>query len=318
MKKFRKLPSVYKWLFWGILLQLLLLNISAAFYAYRFTHFHSIDGGSMKQHKNIFTKTWRLFTGPKLYLLPTKETPSFPYQNVLLTLKNNTSIAAWYSKQEKAKGCVLLFHGYTAEKSFLIKEAAQFKQWGYNVFLVDFRGHGASGGHTTFGYKESEEVAAAFSYARERGNQKIILYGVSMGAVAIMKATAEKRVQPAALIADMPFGSLQDHYIARARNNSLPPQPFPFLVTFYTGVENRYNGFDNTPVIFAKKISCPVLLEWGARDQYVTRDEINTIYERLISKNKQLAIYPEANHESYLQKEPALWKNKVNQFLESL
>jgi uncharacterized protein len=313
----RKLPSLLKWILWGLLLQFILINISAAFYAYRFTHLYSNAPSAKEKDKNIFSRTWRLFSGQRIYKLPMMDAPSFPCQPINLKTKDN-SITAWYSSQDGAKGCVLLFHGYTTNKSFLLNEAALFKQWGYNVFLVDFRGHGASTGHTTFGSQETDEVQQAFSFAKALGNKNIILYGVSMGAAVVLKATAEQKVQPTAIIADMPFASLQDHYKARARIIGFPSQPFAFLVTLWTGIENGYNGFDNAPVLYAKKITCPVLLEWGTKDPYVTGKETEAIFENLASKNKRMAIYPAANHESYLQVQPAGWEKEVTGFISSL
>ena len=104
------------------------------------------------------------------------------------------------------------FHGITASKDILRKEAEQFKAWGYNVLLVDFRAHGNSGGNkSSFGVKETDEVEKAFRFAQSKGNKNILFYGSSLGSVAIFKAVAENKVQPTAIIADMPFGSLQDH-----------------------------------------------------------------------------------------------------------
>ena len=114
----------------------------------------------------------------------------------------------------------MFFHGVTANKTHLLDEATAIRNWGYNVMLVDFRGHGNSEDfNTTFGVDETAEVAAAVNNATEKGNSKIILYGSSLGSVVILKAVSEGLVQPAAIIADMPFGSLQDHLKAREQEH---------------------------------------------------------------------------------------------------
>jgi alpha-beta hydrolase superfamily lysophospholipase len=314
--KYCQRNKILKWFLWAVFIQFLLINTSAALYAYRFTHLNNAQAN--KSSNNILVKTWRLFSGPKIYKLPCTDTATFPYQSIALKTKNNTVINAWYSSQDSAKGCVVFFHGYTANKSYLLKEAAQFKKWGYAVLLVDFRGHGASGGSTTFGFKESEEVVLAFTYAKAQGNKNIIFYGVSMGAVAIMKAASEKQVQPTALIVDMPFASLQHHYKSRARVIGFPQQPFAYLVTLWTGIENGYNAFDHNALDYAKGISCPVLVQWGTKDQYVTKEEIEKIFNNMASSNKHIAIYSNAGHESFLQVQPEVWEKEVTLFIAAL
>ena len=99
----------------------------------------------------------------------------------------------------------------------------------------------------------------------------------------------------------MPFGSLQDHLKARARVLGFPSEPFAFLVTFWMGVENGYNGFTHQTYKYAEKINCPVLMEWGDKDIYVTQGEIERIYKNLKTANKKLVVYTGANHEAFLQ-----------------
>jgi alpha-beta hydrolase superfamily lysophospholipase len=310
-----KFPKIVKWVFWVVAGQLILANISAAFYAYKFTHLYAADGTLQPLSKNIFSKTWRLFTGPKVCQLSQNRIPSFSYQAITLK-RGGKNIDAWYSRTDSARGCVIFFHGYTANKSFLLNEAALFKQWGYTVLLIDFRGHGESdGGTTTFGVEEADDVEKAFGFAKERGNKNIILYGVSMGAVAVFKAASEKDIQPTAIIADMPFASLKDYLKSRARVVGFPSQPFAFLVTLWIGIERGYNGFSHQAGRYAKAINCPVLLEWGERDEYVSKKETETIYHYLTSKNKKLIIYSTAGHESFLQVEPVTWQKEVKNFI---
>ena len=130
----------------------------------------------------------------------------------------------------------------------------------------------------------------AFQYARLKGNRKIILYGSSLGSVVIMKAVAENKIAPAAIIADMPFGSLQHHLKARASEMGFPSEPFAFLVTLWIGIENGYNGFNHQAYNYAKKINCPVLLQCGDRDMYVSENEIKSIYKNLEVAQKKLII----------------------------
>lgn len=315
--KSNKKKSLLKWIAWVIVVQLVLINISAALYAYKFTHFYN-KPESIISSQNIFSKTWKLFSGPKFYKIVKETEPSFPFENIQLKTVGGLAIHGWYSEQDSSKGCVILFHGITVNKSYLLKEAMVFHELGYNVLMIDFRGHGKSDGSTTsFGVDETEEVHEAFEFAKKQGNQEIILYGMSLGAVVIMKAVADKIVQPAAIIGEMPFGSLQDHLKSRAKVVGFPAQPFGFLVTLWMGVENGYNGFNHKTTGYAKKLNCPVLLQWGENDIYVAKNEIESVYKN-IPAQKKLVIYPGAEHSSLVNADEIKWISEVKSFLQGL
>jgi hypothetical protein len=54
-----------KWVLWALLVQFALANISAAIYAYKFTHFFKEPADWNVAHpKSVFDKTWKLFKGP--------------------------------------------------------------------------------------------------------------------------------------------------------------------------------------------------------------------------------------------------------------
>src|SRR5687768_1925580 len=314
----QKLRQYILWVVWILIIQIVLANISAAIYAYKFTHFFT-NPPPYKPTKNILAKTWKLFTGPRIYKLATDSTIPSEYEIIKLRTNNNLSIEGWYGSVDTPKGCIVFFHGITNNKSVLLEEANQFRSWGYNVLLIDFRAHGNSeGAKSSFGYKETDEVEKAFQYARLKGNKNIILYGSSLGSVVIMKAIAENKIAPAAIIADMPFGSLRHHLRARASEMGFPSEPFAFLVTLWIGIENGYNGFNHQAYNYAKKINCPVLLQCGDRDMYVSEKEIKRIYKNLEVAHKKLVIYPGANHQSFLQYDPIFWQKNITGFLDSL
>lgn len=315
-KRRRRLRSVIKWIGWVFLVQFILINISAALYAYKFTHLYTSDQDPSAASPNIFSKTWRLFAGPRVYKLPCIEQPAFSHTTVLLQTKNKTTIEAWYHHTDSAKGIVILFHGLSGNKTTVLEQANEFRYWGFDVMLVDARAHGNSGGNsTTIGYREAEEVKLAYDYARQAGQKNIYLWGFSMGAVQIIKAISDYSMQPAGVILEMPFGSLQSHLKKRMNSIGFPKQPFGFFITLWVGMEKGFNGFGFNSVQYAKKLSCPVLLEYGSRDQLVDPEDIKSIYKAISSPDKKLVVYEGANHESFLNKDPLLWRKEVGEFL---
>jgi uncharacterized protein len=314
----QKLRQLFIWIVWILVIQIILANISAAIYAYKFTRFYT-NPPPYQPAKNVFLKTWKLFVGPRIYKLPADTAAPPGYEKIKLQTNNQLPIEGWYSSSDSAKDCVVFLHGITNSKNILLPEAEQFKNSGYNVLLIDFRAHGNSGGNkSSFGVKETDEVQKAFEFAKAKGNKNILLYGSSLGSVVALKAVAEGKVNPLAVIADMPFGSLQDHLKARARTLGFPSEPFAFLVTLWIGIENGYNGFNHDTYNYAEKVKCPVLIQWGDKDIYVIEEEVNNTFQKLGSKEKRLIVYPGANHESYLRYDPVNWQKNVGSFIASL
>ena len=317
----KKRSGLFKWILWVLAVQFLLINISAAFYAYRLTHFYG-DGFEREPMaaKNILVRTWRLFTGPRYQKPVIGASPVFPYDTVMLKTSKGIYLDAWYAPADSfSKGTVIIFHGISTTKSSLLAEAGEFRYQGYNVMMVDFRAHGNSGGRTTtIGIREAEDVELAFSYIKERGEKNIFLYGSSMGAVAVMKAVADAKLRPSGLLLEMPFESMQTHLQARARLegfSGFAEKPFGFLVTAWISMERRSNGFRHRTPVYGTAISCPVLLQWGKQDRIVTGNETTRIFNAIASADKKLVIYDNAGHGSLLQFESAKWQENVGQFL---
>jgi alpha-beta hydrolase superfamily lysophospholipase len=297
----------------AIIFIFILMNIIAAFHAYRFTHF---DVANTKNHKflphSIAERTSLIFFGVNNPRPENKAKPNVPYE--VIKLHSNKEIEAWFIHAGHPKGTVILFHGYGGEKSSMLDKAGEFLGMGYNTFLVDFMGAGNSeGNQTTVGFKEGEEVKTCFDYLRERGEQNIILFGTSMGAVAILKAISDYHVHPQSIIMQSPFGTLYQTVRTRFDMMNIPAFPMAGLLVFWGGLENGFWAFGHNPVNYAKEVTCPALLMYGEQDIKVTRPEIDAIYKNL-PKEKVLKIFPLGGHENLL-KYKGDWENSVSSFL---
>ncbi len=299
---------------WTLLLFCLAGNIIAAVHAYKFTHFTS--GGVRTERLNLsfFSKVKLLFTGVDNPRPMNMETPSLPYTTIVLN--SNVKIECWcIPTDQKAKGTVLLFHGYTSNKSALLNRANVFLQNGYNCVLTDFMGSGGSGGNqTTIGYYEAVEVKDVYNYIKNTGEPHIFLYGSSMGAVAIMKSLKDYNLAPESIIIECPFGAMYKTVCARFDMFHVPRFPLAGMLLFWGSVENNFWGFSHNPTDYAKYIKCRTLLQYGEQDDRVTCSEIDNIYSNLKCP-KKLIIYPQAGHDDYLAKCTDDWTRNVITFL---
>ena len=302
MKKLRKI------FLRTILVLFVFVNIIAAFHAYKFTHFY--DAGEATPQ----SKLKAIFLGINAFKQQNAAADS-GFQKVILTTSSNLKLEGWYIPVKSAKGTVCLFHGHGGKKSGTNAEAEVFRKLGYNTLQLDFRAHGNSEGNTcTIGYDESEDVKLAYDYIKGKGEKNIVLWGISMGAATITKAINDYALQPNKVILEMPFGSIIDAAEGRIKMMGLPAEPLARLLTFWGGTEHGFWAFNMRPTEFAKKINCPVLLQWGKNDPRVTKKEVDDIYAN-ISTVKKLVVYNSSAHESLCEKENEKWVMEISSFL---
>lgn len=300
-----------------ILFGFLLINVVAFNHAYHFSHFDTDAQAKTVKPEDLSlpAKLKVLFTGisnPKPINAPLSVEPTEKFR---IPTHHGHTLDAWLLATPSPKGTVLLFHGYTAKKSDLIEEALAFNELGYDALMVDFYGSGNSdGSSTTIGYLESEDVANTYGYMERKGAKNIILFGASMGAVAIAKAVSDHGIEPSALILECPYGKLLTTVKNRFHIMGVPSLGFAELLVFWGGVQNGYWGFSMNTIEFAKHIRTPTLILAGKEDKRANFEEVEAIYENL-SGVKKLRLFEGAGHEPYLDRSPTEWKTEVNAFL---
>ncbi len=293
------------------------MNIVAYFHAFKFTHFSNTATTKTKgeEHLSVFQKINIILFGVNNPRPKNKIKPVLPFQTV--TLISNKKIEGWLIKADSSKGTVILFHGYSGEKSSMLDKAEIFLKLGYSAMLIDFMGSGGSeGNQTTIGFYEAEEVKTAVDYLQNQGETTIILFGTSMGAAAIMKAQNDYQFSVKSIIVECPFGTMLKTVQARFKTMSVPSFPMANLLVFWGGLQNGFNGFSHNPEDYATQISCPTLLLYGQQDSKVSIEETNKIYSNLQGK-KELKIYPKAGHENYLNKYKLEWTTDIKNFIDS-
>ncbi|MET4073708.1 alpha/beta fold hydrolase [Hymenobacter sp. UYCo722] len=302
------------------------MNAVAFFHAWRFTHFSNEPGVHSPNPEQLGPgrKLWMLLTGIRNPKPRTGPKPNFPVETVTIASPNGL-LEAWYARPDssRSRGTVALFHGYTSSKSHLIHEAGYFRHLGYNVLLVDQAGNGNSAGfRTTVGYREADDVAAAVRWLNDStrhqppaaSHQTLILYGVSMGAVAILRAEAELGIRPTANILECPYGNMRQTAYNRFESMHVPAFPMADLLVFWGGLQNSFWGFGLNAAHYASQIRTPTLLLWGTADPRVTRAETDAIFAHLAGP-KARYDFPGVGHEPYWQRYSADWEQQTRAFL---
>jgi uncharacterized protein len=305
---------------WYGLSMILFWNVLIAVRAWRFTHFSDVPktGEAVVNKAGFFSQLADRFKGRTYYKTANTEVPSKPYSTILLKTKKGLKIECWQIPVANARGTVILFHGLQGSKQNMLPEANLLTGMGYQTLLVDFRAHGGSDGYRcTVGADEQEEVKLAMQYLQQTGEKNIILYGASMGAAAVMHALKSyPELQPAKIILDMPFASYERLVEKWFEKSKYPTQPSATLFTFWAGLLNGKSFFKLSPSGYARSIQCPVLMQWGSKDNLVPEKDTRKIFDHIASSSKQFVIYEQCGHESYSVKEKDKWVKTVTAFLQ--
>ncbi|MCT7985500.1 lysophospholipase [Laspinema sp. A4] len=291
-----------------LVLGVILLNVSTYLLAYQMTHV-------------------RVSGEPELGMLKpsNSQTPSdrgLAYTTHRIPISQTAWLEAWLIPPNlpNSKGTVLLFPGNLGTKgSQLLGPAETFSSLGYDSVLIDFQGVGGSSGNTiTVGIKEAEDVVTSLEYVQSLNlPSPLILYGISMGTAAILRAISKYDIQPDAIILELPFSHLLNAIKVRFNYHKIPSFLIAELVVFWAGVQQGINGFTHNPIEFAKDVKCPALVIHGEQDKWTTVEEIQDLYENLQGP-KQIVISPEAGHNSLIGVNRNLWNSSINQFFDSL
>lgn len=225
--------------FLAVLALFVLLNVVAYRHAYRMTHFVPAGTKTKSPEKlSLPAKMWTLLRGveiPKPVVGPVKAEFPQPARTVNFVTRDGVKLEAWDIPASKEKGVAVMFHGYAVSRSALLGEARVLHELGWRTVLVDFRGSGGSEGDaTTLGWREAMDVTAATSWTRrEWPGVPVILYGQSMGAVAVLRAIATEGVKADGIILACPFDTLVHTVAHRYQAMGLPWFPFTQMLVFW-------------------------------------------------------------------------------------
>ncbi|MBY0424370.1 MAG: lysophospholipase, partial [Cytophagales bacterium] len=247
---------------WTLAVLFIIMNAVSMLHAYKFTHFieGKIEKTKSPDKLSLIDKLQTLVLGVSNPKPKTKKHPSQPYKTV--TLQSNKKIEIWHITPQDSphKGTVIIFHGYSGDKSSMLDRSDEFIHLGYHTLLVDFMGSGGSeGNQCTVGYKESENVKTVFDYLSAQGERNIYLYGTSMGAVAILKSIHDEGIKPKGIIIECPFGSMYQTTCARFKQMGVPCLPMAGFLVFWGGALNGFWALGHSPTAYAKKVNCPTL-----------------------------------------------------------
>ncbi len=223
------------------------------------------------------------------------------YRDVTLTTADGLHLSAWYVPVlEPGAPTVLLCHGLLDSKWTMLRLVPWLHQAGYNLLLLDFRGHGGSDHRpTTIGREEVLDIQAALDWLEAEGvGERVAGLGMSLGAAALVNTAAvDGRLD--ALVLDSLFADWSDTDFAQGYR--LPPD---WLVPDVPSPEQ-----------VLPNVHIPVLIIHGTADILTHVEHAHRLYAAA-NEPKDLWIN-DSGHAWSAWTYPDLYRRRVLDFLQS-
>lgn len=175
-------------------------------------------------------------------------------EEVEIEVEEGIYLHGLYSRESNPKGVILYLHGNRGNARWCQRQAEMFTGFGYNVFLLDYRGYGKSDGVITSSAQLYQDVQKVYDYLKKDFDEnRIIVAGYSLGTGMASYLAANN--QPNRLFLIAPFVSITD----------MKDRIFPLIPNFLIKypLDNKRHLAQST---------CPVVVLHGTDDEVIPYD----------------------------------------------
>ena len=217
------------------------------------------------------------------------------------------------------KFCIIC-HGYTGHAKEMGVYAERIFDRGFSILLPSARGHDNSEGkYIEFGWPERRDICGWINLINEKYDYpQIVLYGVSMGAAAVMMTVGEdipENVRCA--IEDCGYSSIREQFEHSLVNMLHMPKRLliwigSILIKVHTGINIWRDGYATKQLA---KCKIPMLFMHGTDDRFVPFEMLDKCYDSHPGPKEKLAVEG-AVHTSSCYTGGEMYWNKVIDFIE--
>lgn len=240
-------------------------------------------------------------------------------QDVTIESFDNLKLYGKYLPANSNKS-VIIVHGFGGSIEYMQQYCKFFYEKNFNILAVDCRAHGRSEGKCiTFGWLDRLDVLAWVNFLNEKTpDNKILLFGLSMGGATVCMAAGEKMKNVVGIIADCAFDNADrqiDHILQRKH--------FIFkkiLKKHLYSYSKRVHGFDcmlADAIKQVKKTSVPILYIHGDADDYVPIENMNNLYNATPVNLREKYVVEGAGHALCYPVAGVMYEKRIAEFIKS-
>jgi alpha-beta hydrolase superfamily lysophospholipase len=267
-----------------------------------------------------FASPYAIILPPTGHQYPIPQFQAYTFEPVDFQTFDHLRIKGYYRapEQGRPKAVIIFVHGIGGKKEHFMGSAEMLAREGFAGLVFDGRAHGKSEGkYCTYGFKEKRDIQALVKWTQERApGAKIGIWGNSLGGAIALQALA---IEPG-----LSFGIVQSTF------TDLEQIVFDYQNRMLYGFGSRHlsnkalrkagiiAGFDPqqvNPLAAAALIQQAVLVAHGDQDANISVEYGKSIYQALLSPQKELVIVPGADHFDLFDKGGAKLNQRFIDFL---
>jgi len=218
------------------------------------------------------------------------------FEEITLTADDSSIINAIHFKVNNPKGIILYYHGNKGNLQRWGPMVSPFADYGYEVFVMDYRGYGKSNG------KRNEknlyrDAQLCYQYIKQFFEEEnITVYGRSLGATFATYVASQNN--PKQLILEAPFYNLID----------LSQRKFPFL-PYNSLLKYKFKSNE-----FIADTKCPITIFHGDEDRLIPLKSGEKLFEASNKSKNHFVMVKNGTHHNLM--ESKIYKDKMIKLLD--
>ena len=240
------------------------------------------------------------------------------YEDHYFQSNDGLKLHGWFLKtsQDNIKGTIVHFHGNAENITTHFLSLAWLVNYGYQIFIFDYRGYGKSEGKTSQKGIYFDALAA-FNYShrlhKEKGAGKYIVYGQSLGGIISLRALMDfpKKKDIHLVVMDSTFSSYQKIAFDKMTDSWIT---IPFSPLVYLLISDEMESFSHI-----QNLSVPLLVIHGDSDKVVPYKFGKEIYVNSPNQiEKWMWSINGGKHTDVFFREEGKYRKKFVKFLENI
>lgn len=240
---------------------------------------------------------------------------------------DGTMLAGTYvSAGNDAHRTVILIHGLYSNRSMMVPLIPMYREMGYNVLLIDLRGHGESGGeHTMWGMKEMGDLDAWMDWLKANDPRVLVgMHGISLGAaMSLLYSGTDNGQNLLFYVADSSYAdllSLGKEKVYAWSGDERMLLSMDIIDPFFQAAMFIHTGkllHNIEPIDAVKHTKAPILFLHGASDTLVPASAAQELGNACASNRKEIRIFEGAGHAAEFSANPGAYKEIVQKFVQN-
>ncbi len=228
-----------------------------------------------------------------------------PAETLRIPTANGKTLFGWWLEVGRRAPTIVFVHGWGANAASGLPFARTFLDAGYNLLLVDARGHGLSETDTFASMPRfAEDALAAVDFLAARGYRDPVLVGHSVGGAAVLLAASRRAGGIGAVVTIGAFAHPRELMRRWLRFRHVPYWPVAAWVLWYVERTIGHRFDDIAAVNTIARVGFPTLIVHGLADRTVPAAEARRLHRA--SAASTLLLLPGVGHDRAKELKPHL------------